>query len=96
MTKSKKEIVIGLKKARSTIDKILQMVESASPKNDDRCFDVIQQNLAVIGLLKSTNIAMMENHLDVYIDKNARTPRQKRNLRKMKEEIIKIVHNAQK
>ncbi len=95
MKKSKQKIVIGLKKAKSSIDKILQMVENSSPKKDDRCFDIIQQNLAVIGLLKSANIAMMENHLDRYIAKNGRTLKQKRDLNKMKQEIVRIVQIAQ-
>ena len=95
MSKSKQKIVIALKKARSSIDGILQLIEVADPKNDDKCFDIIQQNLAVIGLLKSVNLAMMENHLDIYINKNSRGMKQKRNLKKMKEEILKIVQTAQ-
>ncbi len=95
MRNSKEKIIIGLKKAKSSIERILQMVENSSEKRNDKCFAIIQQNLAVIGLLKSANIAMMENHLDAYIRKNGRTVKQKNDLKKMKKEILKIVQIAQ-
>lgn len=58
MDKNQKNIVISLKKARSSLDNVINMVE------DSRyCVDIMQQNLAVIGLLKSAHQKLMENHL---------------------------------
>lgn len=58
MDKNQKNIVISLKKARSSLDNVISMIE------DSRyCVDIMQQNLAVIGLLKSAHQKLMENHL---------------------------------
>jgi DNA-binding FrmR family transcriptional regulator len=51
--------LINLKKARSHLDKVIHMKE-----NEVYCIDIIQQNLAIIGLLKSANQALMEGHLN--------------------------------
>lgn len=51
--------LINLKKARSHLDKVIIMKERG-----EYCIDIIQQNLAVIGLLKSANQALMEGHLN--------------------------------
>ncbi|MEI8067896.1 MAG: metal-sensitive transcriptional regulator [Candidatus Shapirobacteria bacterium] len=48
----------NFKKAQSHLGKIIKMVE-----NGEYCIDVMQQNLAVIGLLKSAHQMLMENHL---------------------------------
>lgn len=57
--KAKQKKLIALKKASSLINKIIQMVE-----DEQYCIDVMQQNLAVIGLLKSFHSQMMEAHLE--------------------------------
>lgn len=49
------KVIIGLKKARTSLDKILSMLEE-----EKYCIDIIQQNLAVIGLLKSANLNLLE------------------------------------
>jgi len=49
----------SLKKAKSLIEKIIDMVEK-----DEYCIDIMQQNLAAIGLLKSAHQILMENHLN--------------------------------
>ncbi len=54
-----KKTLINLKKARSHLDKVIIMKERG-----EYCIDIIQQNLAVIGLLKSANQALMEGHLN--------------------------------
>ena len=92
----KKKIIIGLKKARTSLDKILQELEGEPHSVDKKCFNIIQQNLAVIGLLKSANTVMLENHLDRYIDNTQKDGKKKEELQKMKEEVIKIVQVAQK
>ncbi|XLQ20025.1 MAG: metal-sensing transcriptional repressor [Candidatus Moraniibacteriota bacterium] len=98
MTKNdiqKQKVVIALKKARTSLDKILSNIEREG-NSDKKCFDIIQQNLAVIGLLKSANISILENHLDMYIDNASKGVKQKKELQKMKDEIVKIVVTAQK
>jgi DNA-binding FrmR family transcriptional regulator len=40
--------LIAIKKTRSLIDKIAQMVEK-----DEYCIDIMQQNLAAIGLMRN-------------------------------------------
>lgn len=52
------ETIINFKKAQTHLGKIIKMVE-----NGEYCIDVMQQNLAVIGLLKSAHQKLMENHL---------------------------------
>lgn len=54
-----KNSLIGLKKAQSLLGKIISMVEE-----DKYCIDVMQQNLAAIGLLKSVNQQLLEGHLN--------------------------------
>jgi DNA-binding FrmR family transcriptional regulator len=57
-TLQKQNAHIALKKANSLLQKIVKMVEG-----DAYCIDVMQQNLAVIGLLKSAHHSLMEGHL---------------------------------
>jgi len=61
-TKTKKDqkdkIVVALKKANSLTTRMLKMVE-----DDDYCIDIMQQNAAAIGLLKSAQQMLMEDHL---------------------------------
>jgi len=54
-----KEILTALKKAQSHLEKVLKMVEDKK-----YCIDILQQNLAVTGLLKSANNKLMERHLN--------------------------------
>lgn len=58
MTPQKEKALISLKKASSLMQRIVKMTE-----NDAYCMDVMQQNMAVIGLLKSAHQSLMENHL---------------------------------
>jgi CsoR family transcriptional regulator, copper-sensing transcriptional repressor len=60
MKENKKEQALAnFKKAQSHLNKVIEMTE------DGRyCIDVMQQNLAVIGLLKSAHQMLMENHLN--------------------------------
>ena len=51
--------LINLKKARTHLEQVIKMKESGV-----YCIDIMQQNLAVIGLLKSANQALMEGHLN--------------------------------
>jgi len=55
----KEKTLINFKKAHSLIAKMIQMAE-----NDEYCIDIMQQNLAAIGLLRSAHQSLMENHLN--------------------------------
>ena len=59
MTINKEKSLINFKKAQSLTAKIINMIE-----NGDYCIDIMQQNLAVIGLLRSAHEMLMENHLN--------------------------------
>ncbi|QQS21167.1 MAG: metal-sensing transcriptional repressor [Candidatus Moraniibacteriota bacterium] len=90
MDERKKKIETALKKARTSIDRILETIEGTSPN----CFSVIQQNLAVIGLLKSANLLMLEEHLNSLL-KNASLPgKSKRELHALHQELLHVVHTA--
>jgi DNA-binding FrmR family transcriptional regulator len=54
-----KEIVTALKKAHSHLARVIKMVEGG-----EYCIDILQQNLAVIGLLKSANNKLLKRHLN--------------------------------
>lgn len=56
--KSRDKAKVNFKKARSHIDKIISMIE-----DDKYCIDIMQQNLAVLGLLRSAHSMIMEGHL---------------------------------
>ena len=59
MTHQKEKALLNFKKAQSLLFKMIKMVEE-----DRYCIDIMQQNLAVIGMLKSAHQALMENHLN--------------------------------
>jgi len=56
--KSTKEIVKNLKKAQTHSAKVVKMLEEGK-----YCIDIMQQNMAVIGLLKLVNQQILERHL---------------------------------
>jgi len=55
----KQSIIISFKKARSLLDTMISMVEKG-----EYCVDIMQQNLAAIGLLKSAHERVMKGHLE--------------------------------
>ena len=59
MTKEDKQIITSLKKAKSHLNNVIKMVE-----DDKYCIDILQQNLAVMGLLKSANAKLLKRHLN--------------------------------
>lgn len=59
MENQKEKTIINFKKAHSLTAKIIKMVEA-----DEYCINIMQQNLAVIGLLKSAHQMLMEGHID--------------------------------
>ena len=90
MTTQKKQALINFKKASSLLEKIMKMTE-----DDNYCIDIMQQNLAVIGLLKSAHQMLMENHLRTCF-KNAIASNNKKKQEKMTEEILKVTKLANK
>ena len=59
MQEKNKEIIIALKKAQSHLGRVIEMLE-----NQEYCMNILQQNLAVMGLLKSANNRILEGHLN--------------------------------
>ena len=81
MTKQKEKALISFKKAHSLTAKIIEMI-----RQDKYCIDVMQQNLAVIGMLKSANQMLLENHLNTCFKAAVESKKEKR-----KEEAIKEI-----
>jgi DNA-binding FrmR family transcriptional regulator len=84
MTIQKKKALIALKKAHTSIEYIIKMIEDKK-----YCIDIIQQNLAVIGLLKSSHQLLLENHLETCFS-NAMNAKNSKIKKDMVNEIIKI------
>lgn len=84
MNKNSERTLINFKKASSHVDKIIKMIES-----DEYCINIMQQNLAVIGLLKSAHQMLMEGHLDSCF-KNAMKTNNEAKKQKMIEEILQV------
>jgi len=84
MSEKKQKTLINFKKAQSSLSKIIKMVES-----DEYCINIMQQNLAVIGLLKSAHQMLMENHLNTCFKRAIGTKNEKKK-QEMVEEILKV------
>ena len=84
MPNQKEKTLINFKKAQSLISKIIKKVEA-----NEYCIDIMQQNLAVIGLLKSAHQMLMENHLNTCFKMAMATKNEKRK-QEMTQEILKV------
>lgn len=84
MTAQREKALIGLKKAQSLISKIIEMIE-----DNEYCIDIMQQNLAVVGLLKSAHQTLMEKHLNTCF-KKAMAAKNERKKQEMIREILKV------
>ena len=84
MTTNKEKALIGFKKAHSLLAKIIDMTEQ-----NVYCVDIMQQDLAVIGLLRSAHEMLMENHLNSCF-KSAMGSANDRKKKEMTEEILKV------
>ena len=80
----KQKTLINFKKAQSLMAKIIKMVEE-----DRYCIDIMQQNLAAVGLLRSSHQMLMENHLNTCF-KTAMAARNERKKQNMIQEILKV------
>lgn len=90
MSTQKDKAVIAVKKAASLLEKIRTMMEA-----DAYCIDIMQQNLAVIGLLKSAHHSLMEGHLDHCV-KTALDTGSGARKRQMIDEILRVSKLANK
>jgi DNA-binding FrmR family transcriptional regulator len=84
MTSSKEQARTNFKKARSHVEKILSMIEE-----DKYCVDIMQQNLAVIGLLRGAHKTLMEGHLKGCFNDAFDTKSEKKRI-EMIDEILKV------
>ena len=90
MTKDKQKIIINLKKAKSSIEKIITMVEEG-----EYCINIMQQNLAIAGLLKSAHQMLMSGHLNTCF-KNAMASKNEKLKQRMVDEILQVNKLANK
>lgn len=79
-----KAILTSLRKAQTHLGNVIKMVEKK-----EYCIDILQQNLAVVGLLRSANSKLMERHLNSCFAKVMKGTNEKRK-QEMIEEILKI------
>jgi len=79
-----KEIVTALKKAQTHLGNVIHMVEEK-----EYCVDILQQNLAVMGLLKSANEKLLARHLNSCFANAMRGTNEKRK-QKMIDEILQL------
>ena len=84
MGDKKENTLINFKKAQGSILKIIKMIEA-----DEYCINIMQQNLAALGLLKSAHQMLMENHLNTCFKKAMATRNEKRK-QEMINEILKV------
>ncbi|MFA5996031.1 MAG: metal-sensing transcriptional repressor [Patescibacteria group bacterium] len=90
MHTSRDKVLISLKKANSHLNKVIAMLE-----NNVYCIDIIQQNLAVIGLLKSADHTLMANHLNSCFKTAMKTNNHKKQ-QTMISEILQVTKLANK
>ncbi|MBU3964416.1 metal-sensing transcriptional repressor [Patescibacteria group bacterium] len=84
MTTRKERALINFKKTQGLMLKIIKMVET-----DKYCIDIMQQNLAAVGLLRSAHQMLMENHLNTCFKMAMGTKNEKMKQEKA-QEILKV------
>ncbi|MCJ7827523.1 metal-sensing transcriptional repressor [Patescibacteria group bacterium] len=84
MNSRRQKILVNFKKSRSHVESIIKMIEE-----ERYCVDIMQQNLAVIGLLRSAHQMLMENHLNTCF-KEAIDSKDKKKKQAMTEEILQV------
>jgi len=84
MPNAKQDALTNFKKAHSHLANIIKMTE-----NGEYCINIMQQNLAVIGLLKSAHQMLMENHLGSCFKTAMATSNEKRK-QAMTQEILQV------
>ncbi|MFA7244702.1 MAG: metal-sensing transcriptional repressor [Candidatus Magasanikbacteria bacterium] len=90
LSPNKQKALLNAKKAYTSLGKIMKMLEE-----NKYCVDIMQQNLAVIGLLKSANNLLLEGHLKSCF-KNAIVSNDDVKQEEKIQEIIKVTKLSQK
>lgn len=90
MSVNRNDITNNFKKARGSINKVIHMLE-----NENYCIDIMQQNLAAIGLLKAAHQKLMEDHLGSCFTQAMSSTNSKRK-REMIGEILKVTKMVNK
>ncbi len=90
MNTYKQKVNTSVKKAISLLKRINKMLEE-----DRYCIDVIQQILAVMGIMRGANEKLLEGHLNACVKKAVKSKDSKRQ-DEMIEELIKVMKIAQK
>lgn len=85
MLTQKQKTLINFKKTKSLMAKIIKMTE-----DDKYCIDIMQQNLAAIGLLKSAHQMLMEDHLNTCF-KSAMETKNEKGKQEMIDEILGVI-----
>ncbi|NOY15207.1 MAG: metal-sensing transcriptional repressor [bacterium] len=82
----KEKTLINFKKAQSLLGRMIKMVE-----DDQYCVDIMQQNLAAIGLLRKAHQMLMEGHLNSCF-KQAMDSDDDKKKQAMIDEILKVTN----
>ena len=90
MKNNKPKTLINFKKTQSLLGKIIKMTEA-----DEYCVNIMQQNLAAIGLLKSAHQVLTENHLN-HCFKKAMESKNEKKKQAMTKEILTVTKLANK
>jgi DNA-binding FrmR family transcriptional regulator len=82
----KKQSAIALKKAQTHIKNILTMID-----DDEYCIDIVEQILAVNGLLRSASEKILKNHMRTCFSEgmNTKNPEYKE---KLIQEVLNVVN----
>ncbi|PIY93118.1 MAG: transcriptional regulator [Candidatus Magasanikbacteria bacterium CG_4_10_14_0_8_um_filter_32_14] len=87
---NKQKALLNTKKAYTSLGRIINTLEE-----NKYCVDIMQQDLAVIGLLKSANNLLLEGHLKSCF-KNAILSKDEKKQEEKIQEIIKVTKLSQK
>ena len=77
-----------LKRAEGMLKKVITMAEE-----DRYCIDLLQQTLAVIGLMKGANKLILENHLNACFKSGMKTAGEKRQ-KELIAELLNVINKA--
>lgn len=86
MNSDKQKSLTNFKKVRSLMGKMIQMI-----KEDKYCIDIMQQNLAAIGLLRSAHEKLMAGHLASCFRKAMESDDEERK-QEMIKEILRVIN----
>lgn len=89
-SEAKKNTTIALKKAQTSINGIIKMIEE-----DKYCIDIMQQILSVNGLLKSASNKILENHLNTCFSEGMKSP-SKKIKDKLVSEVVEVINLGNK